>query len=64
MDTQFLTIDQLAERLQVPKGWIYSRTRDRSPNTIPFYKFGKYLRFRWEEVEGWFKAQHRGWSEQ
>ncbi len=55
-------IDELAEHLDVPKGWIYQRTRDRSPSTIPFYKLGKYLRFDPNEVRAWLEAQHRGWQ--
>ncbi len=59
---KLLTIDELAELLDVPKGWIYQRTRDRSPSTIPFYKLGKYLRFDPNEVRAWLEAQHRGWK--
>jgi excisionase family DNA binding protein len=55
-------IDKVAEHLDVPKGWIYQRTRDRSPSTIPFYKVGKYLRFDPDEVQAWLEAQHRGWQ--
>ena len=58
---EFLTIEELASLLRVPKGWIYARTRERSPNTIPYLKVGKYLRFRLSEVQGWLDAQHRGW---
>ena len=59
---KLLTIDELAEMLDVPKGWIYQRTRERSSSTIPFYKLGKYLRFDPAEVRGWLEAQHRGWQ--
>jgi excisionase family DNA binding protein len=58
---KLLTIDELAELLDVPKGWIYQRTRDRSPSTIPFYKLGKYLRFDSDKVREWLEAQRRGW---
>jgi excisionase family DNA binding protein len=61
--TEFMTIEELAHLLKVPKGWIYARTRERSPNTLPFYKVGKYLRFRLGEVQGWLDQQHRGWQE-
>ena len=59
---ELLTIGQVATLLQVPKGWIYQRTRERSPNTIPFIKLGKYLRFRAAEVEAWLQAQRKGWQ--
>jgi len=32
----FLTVDELAEKLKVPKSWVYSRTRETGPY------FGKY----------------------
>ncbi|MFX0199212.1 MAG: helix-turn-helix domain-containing protein [Candidatus Hodarchaeota archaeon] len=58
----FLTIDELAELLRLPKGWIYARTRERSPSTIPYYKLGKYLRFKLKEVEQWLESQRKGWQ--
>jgi hypothetical protein len=42
---ELLTIDELAERLKVPKSWIYSRTRLKGPGALPHLKLGKYLRF-------------------
>jgi len=59
---KLLTVDELAARLRVPKGWIYQRTRERSPSTIPFYKLGKYLRFDLGEVQAWLQEQRRGWQ--
>ena len=38
-------IDHLAEFLDVPKSWIYERTRIGGPELIPHMKLGKYLRF-------------------
>jgi excisionase family DNA binding protein len=59
---KLLTIDEVAELLKVPKGWIYQRTRDRSPGTIPFYKLGKYLRFDPKQLQAWLQDQKRGWQ--
>jgi len=59
---EFLTIDEVSEVLKVPKTWIYQRTRERSPSTIPFYKLGKYLRFDIDEVLAWLREQRRGWQ--
>ena len=47
----FLTVDDLAGWLQVPKATIY-RWRSR-PCPIPALKVGKYLRFTIEEVLKW-----------
>jgi excisionase family DNA binding protein len=62
MQDEFLTVDQIAERLKVPRGWIYGRTRDRSSNTIPHRKVGKYVRFIESEVRAWLDSQRRGWQ--
>jgi len=59
---ELLTIDELAQVLKVRKGWIYARTRERSPSTIPHFKVGKYLRFSHSEVQAWLQEQRRGYT--
>jgi excisionase family DNA binding protein len=54
---ELLTIDEMAERLRVPKSWLYSRTRQTGPGTIPRINVGKYLRFRPDEVMDWLQEQ-------
>jgi excisionase family DNA binding protein len=46
----WLTIDEAAALLRVPKSWLYERTR---LNTVPHVKLGKYLRFDREEFLAW-----------
>ena len=53
----YLTVDQLAEKLNVSKDWIYKQTRKTRPGGIPRLKVGKYLRFDWEKVQNWLKKQ-------
>jgi excisionase family DNA binding protein len=53
----FLTIDELAEQLKVPKSWIYSRTRLVGPGAFPRLRVGKYLRFRLASVLDWLERQ-------
>ena len=53
----FLTIDEMAEKLKVPKSWLYSRTRESGPGSIPMLKVGKYIRFRLNEVMAWFEKK-------
>ena len=43
---------ELAARLNVPVGWVYQRTRERS---IPFVKVGHYCRFDFGEVVAWLR---------
>jgi excisionase family DNA binding protein len=50
-----LTAEQLANHLNVPKSWIYERTRD---NSIPHIKIGKYVRFSLPEVLAWIKTNN------
>jgi len=53
INTELLTIQELATRLKVPCSWLYSRTRERGENAIPLVKVGKYIRFNYEEVRQW-----------
>lgn len=52
---EWLTIDELAAKLKTPKSWVYSRSRETGPGSIPRIKCGKYLRFREDEVLEWIK---------
>jgi excisionase family DNA binding protein len=55
---KLLTIDDVAKRLNVPKSWLYSQTRQAgTPGSIPCYRLGKYLRFDLERVEGWLAGK-------
>lgn len=57
MEAPLLTPDELAEELKVPKTWVYSRTRETGPGSIPRIKIGKYLRFQIAEVMAWIRHQ-------
>jgi len=52
---KLITADQLAGALNVPKSWIYDRTRQ-GPEAIPFIRLGAYVRFDAEEVINFFKT--------
>lgn len=51
---KLLTVQQVAEALNVPSSWIYRQTR-LGPQAIPFVRIGKYLRFDLEQVIAFFK---------
>lgn len=55
MSEQLLTVDDLAARLQVPRSWIYSRTRQ---NAIPHLRVGHHIRFVWGDVEAWLNGSN------
>jgi excisionase family DNA binding protein len=52
-----LTPEEVAELLRVDLSWIYEKSRRRQRNPLPVHKIGRYLRYRRDEVLGWFDAQ-------
>lgn len=56
-----LTPQQLAERLSVPTSWIREKCRHRAlvrdHDPLPYIKLGRYIRFRWADVEVWLNRQ-------
>lgn len=52
-----LTPEQLAQRLQVSKSWVFEQTRERAKvrnkKPLPCLRMGKYLRFSWVAVSEW-----------
>jgi len=50
----------VAELFQVPRSWIYDRTRKEGPERIPHYKLGAHLRFREAEVLEFINEHSRG----
>ncbi len=55
MNQKLVGIKTMAEKLDVPESWIYSRTRT---GEIPHYKIGKYVKFDESEVMDWVRKQH------
>lgn len=42
---RLLTVEDVAALLQVPRSWVYARTRQRGLEKLPFVRIGKYVRF-------------------
>ncbi len=57
---RLLTVEELAERLNLPESWIYLHTRKRSGDPIPGFRLGKYWRFREAEVLQWLERHKTG----
>jgi excisionase family DNA binding protein len=57
---ELMTVQQVAELLQVPVSWVYGRLRKRSLEKLPGYRLGKYWRFDKEEVLAWLAQQREG----
>ena len=58
MNDNLKTPEELAERLKVHKSWLYARTRETGPGSIPRIKVGKYLRFSEQDVMNWLKGRN------
>jgi excisionase family DNA binding protein len=57
---ELMTVQQVAELLQVPVSWVYGHTRQRFVDRLPGYRLGKYWRFDKEEVLAWLAQQREG----
>ncbi len=51
-----VTVDELSRILNVPKTWIYERTRQ-GQAAIPFIRLGAYVRFQPEVVINFFQSK-------
>jgi len=54
-----LTVQQVADRLQIPASSVYEKTRFRGgnePTPLPCRRVGKFLRFIASEVDAWLLA--------
>ena len=59
---RLLTVEEVAEILQVPTSWVYERTRRRGLERLPHVKLGKYLRFEERAVRDFLDRQRIGAS--
>lgn len=55
-EIKLLTVSEMAEFLRVPRSWIYARTKQKGPNSIPRVQCGKYIRFHVTEVLEWLQS--------
>ncbi len=54
---RLLTAEQVGELLNVPKSWVYERTRRRGLERLPHLKLGKYVRFEEGAVREFLERQ-------
>jgi excisionase family DNA binding protein len=54
MDTEFLTVEEVAEYLRLPLSTVYKLAQDKK---LPGFKVGKHWRFRKEAFQEWIKEQ-------
>jgi excisionase family DNA binding protein len=56
---QLLKPQELADLLGVPISFVYDRTGQNSPDPIPHFKLGKYVRFDLATVQEWLAERTR-----
>jgi len=56
---QLMDVEAVAGMLGVPVSFVYDRTRKNSPDPIPHFKVGKYVRFDPEAVAQWLTEHSR-----
>ena len=54
-----ITVDELSERLKVPKSWVYRKSMEKGPSSIPVVKVGKYIRFDPKKVSSWLEDRQK-----
>jgi excisionase family DNA binding protein len=54
---KLLTADETADRLSVPKSWVYAETR---AGRIPHVKLGRYYRYRPDAIDRWVAELEQG----
>jgi excisionase family DNA binding protein len=57
LENHLLSVQQVADLLQVPTSWVYGRMRKRCSDRLPGYRLGKYWRFSEFEIRAWVKRQ-------
>ena len=56
-DNELMDVKGLAEYLNVKKQWIYEKTH---LGIIPYYKVGKYPRYRKSKIDEWLLEKENG----
>ncbi len=55
-ETSFITIDQAAQFLGLKKDYLYRLTHLKE---IPYYKYGRFVRFKLEDLREWKESRIR-----
>jgi hypothetical protein len=58
--SEYLTEEELAERLKLKPGTLRTGRSRRTKDTIPYIRLGNRVRYDWDAVQAWLKARVRG----
>ena len=56
MEDRILTVNDLAQKLQVKPSWIYTQPK-KGPGALPRMRIGKYLRFSERAIDEWLSKK-------
>ena len=54
MSSELMTADEVAERLRVPRSWVYLAARE---GDLPSVRCGRYRRFDGRDIDEWIAEQ-------
>jgi excisionase family DNA binding protein len=60
VDSELLTVGEVASLFKVPSSWVYERCREGASNPLPHLKLGKYLRFSKSDLLEYMETLRRG----
>ncbi len=60
VDSELLTVNEVASLFRVPTSWVYERCREGASNPLPHLKLGKYLRFSKSDLFEYMENLRRG----
>lgn len=58
-ETQLLTVAQVAQLLQVSKGWVHDHTNGRRRPSLKHVRLGKSVRFKRDDIQAFIEQQLR-----
>ncbi len=57
---RLLTVEEVSDLFQLPRSWVYERTRRRGIERLPHLKLGKYVRFEEKAVRQFLEQRKVG----
>ncbi len=57
---RLLTVEEVSDLFQLPRSWVYERTRRRGIERLPHLKLGKYVRFEEKSVRQFLERRQVG----
>jgi hypothetical protein len=62
--SEYLTEEELAERLKLKPSTLRTGRSRRTKDTIPYIRLGNRVRYDWDVVQAWLKTRARGGTDE